>query len=477
MTTNQTSAGSLEAIGAWMDRFWDAEVVPALQKFIEIPNLSPLFDPEWQNNGHMDRAMEHVRGWVERQGIAGAKIEILRTEGRTPLLFMEVDGTSSDTILLYGHIDKQPEMVGWEEGLGPWTPVLRDGKLYGRGGADDGYAIFSVVSLIKALQEHGIPHSRLVVLIEATEESGSVDLPHYVDKLSPRIGTPALVVCLDSGCGNYDQLWLTSSLRGSLVGNLTVEILSEGVHSGDASGIVPSTFRVLRILLDRVEDAATGRILPEWMWIDIPPNRLEEARKTASILGGDVFEKFPWLPGAKPMADDHLELLLNRTWRPTLSYIGQAGMPDLLQGGNVLRPRTALKLSFRIPPGVDAAKAEQNLRTLFESDTPYGAKVTFEAEKGGSGWESPKMSEWLVRSVSEASKRFYGNELAYIGEGGSIPFMGMLGEKFPDAEFVVTGVLGPRSNAHGPNEFLHIPFAKKLSASMAQVVADFVNRK
>jgi len=466
-----------EQVAKNVGQIWDDSIVPTLQHYIRIPNQSPLFDPEWKKNGHMDRAVALARAWVESLQIPGLRIETHELDGRTPLIFIEVDGDDSSTVLMYGHLDKQPAMVGWNEGLGPWTPVLRDGKLFGRGGADDGYAIFAAVSAIQAVKQQGAPHSRIVIIIECCEESGSVDLPAYIDLLSEKIGTPRLVICLDSGCGNYSQLWMTTSLRGSLVGNLTVEVLTEGVHSGDASGIVPSSFRILRILLDRIEDAATGRIIPEWLHAEVPADRLAEATETARILGDEIHDKFPFLPGMKPMGNDPLELLLNRTWRPMLSYTGQAGLPDLVQGGNVLRPKTSLKLSLRIPPTLDASNLDRKLQELLESNPPYGAHVTFEPEKGAGGWEAPKVAAWLEQSVDSASQAFFGKPATTWGEGGSIPFMGMLGQRYPNAQFLITGVLGPHSNAHGPNEFLHISTGKNVTACVAQVIADERNAK
>jgi acetylornithine deacetylase/succinyl-diaminopimelate desuccinylase-like protein len=451
---------------------WDSSIVATLEQYIRIPNQSPLFDPDWKRNGYMNQAVALARSWVESQQIQGLTIEVHELEGRTPVIFMEIEGDASGTVLMYGHLDKQPAMVGWEEGLGPWTPVLRDGKLYGRGGADDGYAIFATIASIGAVQKQGLPHARIVVLIECCEESGSIDLPAYIDLLSGRIGTPGLVICLDSGCGNYDQLWMTTSLRGSIVGNLHVEVLTEGVHSGDASGIVPSSFRIIRMILDRLEDAATGTIVPEWLHVEVPADRLEEAKATARVLDEEVWSKFPFIDGTQPVSKDPLELLLNRTWRPALSYIGQAGMPDLVQGGNVLRPKTSIKLSLRIPPSLDATDLERRMKELLESDPPYDATVTFEAEKGGAGWVAPAIAPWLSDSVERASQTYFGKGAMTFGEGGSIPFMGMLGARYPNAQFLITGVLGPQSNAHGPNEFLSIPYAKALTAAVAQVLVD-----
>ena len=455
-----------------VDDAWTSSVVPTLEQYIRIPNQSPLFDPEWRRNGHMHRAVALARDWVEQQGITGLTLEVHEIADRTPLIYMEVEGDASSTVLMYGHLDKQPAMVGWEEGLGPWTPVLRDGKLFGRGGADDGYAIFATVTAIRTLQQQDVRHSRIVVMIECCEESGSVDLPAYIDLLAERIGTPRLVICLDSGCGNYDQLWMTTSLRGSIVGNLNVEVLTEGVHSGDASGIVPSSFRIVRMLLDRLEDAQTGNILPKWLHVQVPEDRLAEAEATARVLGDEVWSKFPFAEGMQPVSKDPLDLLLNRTWRPALSYIGQAGLPDLVQGGNVLRPKTSIKLSLRVPPSLDATDLDRKLKELFESDPPYGATVSFEPEKGGGGWVAPPIAPWLSESVERSSQTYFGKEAMTFGEGGSIPFMGMLGSRFPSAQFLITGVLGPHSNAHGPNEFLDINYAKGLTACVVQVLAD-----
>ena len=461
-----------EQIASTVGQTWDSSIVPTLEKYIRIPNQSPLFDPEWKRNGHMHQAITLARSWVEQQNVPGLRIETHEIDGRTPLLFMEIDGDPSSTVLMYGHLDKQPAMVGWEEGLGPWTPVLRDGKLYGRGGADDGYAIFAAITAVRAVKSQQLPHSRIVVIIECCEESGSLDLPTYIEMLADRIGTPRLVICLDSGCGNYEQLWMTTSLRGSIVGNLHVDVLTEGVHSGDASGIVPDSFRVIRLLLDRLEDAATGRIIPEWLHVNVPSHRIDEARETARILGREVYDKFPFAGGTKPVDTDTLALLLNRTWRPALAITGAGGLAELVQAGNVLRPRTSLKVSLRLPPTLDATNIDRKLKELFESDPPHGARVTFEPEKGGTGWESPRTEAWLEQSIDSASQMFFGKPATTWGEGGSIPFMGMLGQRYPTAQFLITGVLGPHSNAHGPNEFLHIPFGKGVTSCVAKVIVD-----
>ena len=460
-----------------VEQLWDDEIVGQLTEYIRIPNKSPMFDPQWVEHGYMEDAVKLMEKWARGKlaSLPGATLEVVRLPGRTPLIYIDVPaangGSDADTVILYGHLDKQPEMTGWADGMGPWTPVRKGDKLYGRGGADDGYAIFGSLAALLALAEQKVPRNRCVVMIEACEESGSYDLPFYVDHLKDRLGDVSLVVCLDSGCGNYDQLWLTTSLRGLAGGNLKVEVLKEGVHSGSASGIVPSSFRILRQLLSRLEDEKTGKIRPKQFYVKIPPQRVQQAKTLTKILKKTIYSEFPFVEGMKPAAKDLVELVLNRTWRPQLAVTGVDGMPPLANAGNVLRPQTTVKLSLRIPPTLDGKKAASALKKLLEANPPYGAKVEFKGEKSGSGWNAPKLESWLESAVATASKRYFKAPPAYQGEGGTIPFMGMLGEKFPKAQFLITGVLGPHSNAHGPNEFLHIPTGKKVSMVVADVLA------
>jgi acetylornithine deacetylase/succinyl-diaminopimelate desuccinylase-like protein len=472
-------------LGQFVNEKWDSEIVPQLVEYIRIPNKSPMFDADWVANGYMEQAVTLMETWAKAQKLPGLKVEVVRLEGRTPLLLLEIPATGAetgdDTVLLYGHLDKQPEMTGWDADLGPWVPVLRDDKLYGRGGADDGYAVYASLTAIMALDRQGIPRPRCVGIIESCEESGSFDLPAYIDLLKPRLGNVSLVVCLDSGAGNYDQLWLTTSLRGMVSGVLKVEILTEGVHSGDSSGLVPSSFRILRQVLDRLEDSKTGELLPESFHCSIPADRIEQAKATAQILGTEVWKRFPWACGADggptlPTTTDPLQALLNRTWKPTLSVTGADGFPELKNAGNVLRPYTAFKLSLRLPPLIDGNEAAAKLKTLLEDNAPYNAKVTFAADgrvgaQGATGWNAPALAPWLEDALNAASNAHFGAPCGYIGQGGTIPLMSMLQKGFPAAQMMVCGVLGPKSNAHGPNEFLHVPYGKKLTAAVAQVMA------
>ncbi|MFM2251801.1 MAG: hypothetical protein RJB68_138 [Pseudomonadota bacterium] len=469
---------------------WDQDIVHRLTDYIRIPAKSPMFDPDWASAGLLDTVVRNTAQWIEAQKVPGLTLEVIRLEGRTPVLFFEVEASggeageqpaSGQTVLMYGHLDKQPEFSGWRNDLGPWTPKYENGKLYGRGGADDGYAAYAAIAALQALKAQKLRHPRIVGLIETCEESGSYDLLHYVDALKPRLGEVGLVVCLDSGAGNYDQLWLTNSLRGMASGVLKVEILTEGIHSGDASGLVPSSFRILRQVLDRLEDSKTGHLLPSNFHCEVPVQRMQQAQATAAILGDELFKRFPWAhydcggatTFALPTTSDPLEALLKRTWQPTLSVTGADGFPGIQNAGNVLRPYTAFKLSLRLPPLVEASAAVQELKLLLEDNAPYQAKVTFEGLSSATGWNAPDTAPWFDAALNDASNAHFGAPCGHIGQGGTIPLMNMLSKGFPKAQMMVCGVLGPKSNAHGPNEFLHVPYAKKLTAAVAQVISRF----
>jgi len=455
-----------------VSRRWQGSIVERLTAYVRIPNKSPMFDPEWEKHGFMDEAANLIADWCRAQPIPGMRVEVLRLPGITPIVLVDIPGELPDCVLMYGHLDKQPEFTGWLPGLGPWEPVIRDGRLYGRGGADDGYAAFSSIAAVAALKEQKIPLPRCVVLIEASEESGSVHLPAHLRALGDSIGSPSLVVCLDAEAGNYDQVWCTTSLRGNLTGDLHVRVLKEGVHSGMGTGIAATPFRIAQHILARLENPLTGDLLVEELQVNVPPDRRAQIAKAARVLGPAVAGKLPFAEGVQPVSNDPVELLINSTWRATLAVTGADGLPPVRNAGNVLLPEITLKVSLRLPPTADPARAGAAVKALLERDPPYGAQVRFSAASGAGGWNAPPFVPWLEESIGEASKRIFGQEAVHVGSGGTIPFLGMLAERFPSTQFFVTGVLGPQSNAHGPNEFLHIDYARKLTACVALVLAD-----
>ncbi|MDI9819676.1 MULTISPECIES: M20 family metallopeptidase [unclassified Legionella] len=462
---------NIQRLYDYINKEWTRTILPSLCDYIKIPNKSPHFDQQWQENGYMEQAVTHIADWCNNHAPSGMMLEVLRLPGRTPLIFIEIQGQINETVLLYGHLDKQPEMSGWLEGLSPWQPVIQNDRLYGRGSADDGYAVYASLTAIRALQEQGLPHPRCVLIIEACEESGSYDLPFYIEALKDRIGKPELVICLDSGAGNYEQLWLTTSLRGNVTGELSVELLSEGVHSGYASGIAADSFRVAKQLISRIEDEITGEIKLKALYCDIPEERITQAAACAGILGDEIYQNLPFHSGVEPVTKDQQQLILNRTWKPVLSVTGAEGLPAIVDAGNVLRPKTAFKLSMRLPPLVCPEDAALAMKQALTDNPPYHAKVRFHTDEGAKGWNAPQMADWLEKAVNQASMAFYHKPAAYIGEGGTIPFMAMLGERFPKAQFMITGVLGPHSNAHGPNEFLDLNMTKKLTACVSYVLS------
>jgi acetylornithine deacetylase/succinyl-diaminopimelate desuccinylase-like protein len=463
---------NLATLRQFVESAWRDSILGQLQDYIRIPNKSPAFDSDWERHGHMDRAIELMARWCRAQPVPGMQVEVHRLPGITPLLLIEIPGELPGSVLLYGHLDKQPEFTGWLPGLGPWDPVIRDGKLYGRGGADDGYAVFSSLTAIAALKAQRVPLARCVLMIEASEESGSIHLPAHLDALGDRIGEPSLLICLDAECGNYDQLWSTTSLRGNLVGQLTVRVLTEGAHSGLASGIAPAPFRIIQQLLERLEDSVTGNFRLKELHADIPKDRRTQIAAAAAVLGPRILDKIPFVDGAQPLSADSEQLLINNTWQPTLSITGADGLPPTRNAGNVLLPEIALKISLRLPPTVDPVRAGRVVHKILEVDPPYGAQVTFNPESSTGGWNASAFAPWFEQSMLRASQHVFARDPVYFGGGGTIPFLRMLGERFPDTQFFVTGVLGPHSNAHGPNEFLHIDYATRLTECVSIVLAD-----
>lgn len=461
-----------------VDRAWDSHVIDALHEFIRIPNVSMAYDPEWAAAGHMTKAVELIRLWCEQrvaEGLDGAVVEVLELPDRSPLLLVDVPATpgadaEGDTVLLYGHLDKQPPFDGWRDGLGPWEPVVDGDRLYGRGSADDGYAVFSALTAIAATRAAGGEHARCLVLIEASEESGSPDLPAHLQELGDRLGTPSLVVALDSSCADWDHLWITTSLRGLVDLTLRVDMLTEGIHSGTAGGVVPSTFRVLRLLLDRIEDPASGRLVAPELHVEVPELRRRQVRDMVAEVDALDPAEYPFVEGAHTAQRTDEELVVARTWEPALEITGFEGAPPPGAAGNVLRPMTATKISVRVPPTADPQAAAAALVQQLTTEPPYGAKVTVTPHGAEPGWHAPPEVPWLATALDAASQATFGQPARSLGEGGSIPFMGMLGRQFPEAQFVITGVSGPGTNAHGPNEFLHLPTARKVTAAMAHVL-------
>ena len=469
LSESENRAGVSETVTA----IWEESVLPSLGDLVRIPALSPAFDPDWRSSGHLDAAIAHLRDWVDARGIEGAHLEVVRLPGRTPLLLVDLPasgGPQDETVLLYGHLDKQPPMGGWSEGLAAWTPVIRDGRLHGRGAADDGYAGYAAVTAVEALRANGGAHARCVVLLETGEESGSPDLPAYLDHLADRLGRVSLVVCLDSGAGDYERLWLTTSLRGLAQVEVTVRVLDSGQHSGIASGIAPESVRVLRQLLDRLEDSATGEVLLPELNVEIPETRQAETRAAVAAVPGLIRNSVPLPDGVRPVSEDEVELALNNTWRPTLTVVGADGLPPAAEAGNVLRSSTTLALSFRLPPTAEPERALRAVQEALSRGVPHGAEVTFGHCETGPGWNAPDTAPWLRTALDSASEDLFGGSWRTMGLGGSIPFMGLLHDKYPEAQFVVTGALGPGSNAHVPDESLDLAFARKITTAVAHVL-------
>lgn len=476
-------------------RIWEGRNVALLKKYIRIPNQSEHFDKKWEQTGHMEKAAQLFGNWAEerKENIPGLSVEIVRIEGKAPLIYIEIPGTipqsspkdESKKILLYGHYDKQPPLNkkdkdgngGWSEGLGPWKPVRRGNRLYGRGSADDGYAMPAALTAYELLAEQGVPYAPATIIIEGNEESGSHELPAYLEKLADRIGNPDMVICLDSGAGDYERLWKTTSLRGLVAGNLKVDVMKTGVHSGVGGAVAPNSFDIATELLGRVRDSKTSKVFLPELRADVPAERLEEAEYSGALLGDDVFKSLPLLDGVRPLTDNPVDFLVRRGWEPSIAQTAVDVKID--GGGNVHSSGIDIRLSTRIAPGVVPQNAAEAMKNAFETDPPHGAHVHFNADTMSGGWNAPPTAPWLAKSIDSASRNYFKNSADDLGnvpaaeaQGGTIPFMRMLGVQFPNAQFLITGVLGPDSGAHGIDEYVEVEYVKKLNAAVAQVIAD-----
>ena len=453
---------------------FERDALETLTEFASIPCLSPMFDAQWAEHGHLDAAIELLAIWSRARRLQSFDVVVHRLENRTPMLCVTVEATTpgSGTAVLYGHLDKQPPLGDWSDGLDPFIPVRRGDRVFARGIADDGYSTFSALLAIEAMEASDIPHSRCVVLIEASEESGSPDLEAYLDLLAEHLGNVELMICLDSGALTYDRLWVTTSLRGLLNVELTVRVLERGQHSGSASGVVPSSFRVLRQLLERVEDSATGDVLIGEMQPKIPDAHLRAAQDVADQFGDVIARDLPVVAGVELMGTSPADQILRRNWNPTLSIVGMGGIPEPAIAGNVLRASTTAVLSFRLPPSVDAEDASRAVARVLTTDVPSSAEVTL-AMHWADGWVAPALAPWLESALHAASIDAFGQAPAFCGEGGSIPFLASLSRRYPAVQFVATGVLGPDSNAHGIDEMLDLPTAVGVTNAVITVLGAY----
>lgn len=458
-----------------MDRseeIWESSILPSLSDFIGIKALSPLFEPNWAEIGELDATIELFCEWLEDQGIEGMSHEKHRIGELSPVLIVTIEGTGPGEVIFYSHLDKQPSKPElWSEGLHPLKAVRRDPWLYGRGSVDDGYGGYLCATSVRLLQEAGAPHPRCTMIIETCEESGSFDLPPYLEGLTERLGNPDMVVVLDSGGPDYDHIWMTEALRGLVSGTLSVRVSHEGIHSGNSGGSIPSSFRIQRILLDRVEDSSSGKVTIPEMHVEIPEVVRENAITLRNIVGDSIWEQFPTVDTLRQASETTEDMIVAMNWEPTLSIIGADGIPSVQDAGNVLRTNTDLKLSFRIPPGVDSEYAIARAKEILEEDPPYGAEVTFTPDSCADGFHAPPLDGPISEAITEASMELTGLPPLATWTGGTIPFMAMMQAKYPEAMFLCTGTSGPGNNAHGPDEKLHIPSSKRLTVFLSATIA------
>ena len=453
-----------------IERAWKEEAFQGLSDFVRLPALSPDFDPNGDTNGFLRQALEEAASWGKKLFPNGT-FEILAKPGITPVLYIDIPGTRAGLpVVFYGHFDKQPEAGVWSEGLAPFTPVLRGDRLYGRGTADDGYSFYAALTAVRALSDAGHTYPRICGFFETCEESGSGDLPFYLAELAERTGQPALLCILDLGVQDKSRLWRTQSLRGVVTFTLRVEVLKTGVHSGASSGIVPSSFAVMRMLLDRLEDPTTGSVRVKSMHVPKPERHMAALTRLASLQGDAIWSRFPYAGSTEPRSRNPLTLLLKNAWEPTLSVLGAEGLPPLAAASALLRPATALKLSFRIPPGVDPEKAAREAVELVTTNVPSNALVTVENLHAEAGFEAPEGAEWLDDVWMSTSRELFGADAENVFDGATIGILPCFARAFDGCPFLLTGVLGAEDNAHAPNESISICYLTKLTRALARVI-------
>lgn len=450
---------------------WKGDTLEGLCRHVEIPAVSGSFDKNWEARGELLNALNEAVRWAKTQ-LPHAYFEVSSLPNCPPVLYMDIPafgGHTGKSVLCYGHLDKQPETVGWDADLGPWKPVVKEGKLWGRGCVDDGYNFYSIVTAVKALEETKTAHPRITGLYETDEESGSRDMAKYIAQYKDRIGKPGMVCILDLFAVDDQRVWLTQSLRGIVALTVKVSVLKKASHSGTASGIVPSSFRIMRILLDRLENAETGEVLIPSMYSEIPEEYIQGAHKLAETF--DPRQAFSYEGDTVSMKDSAFDAVIAGNWKPTLSVLGADGLPPPDKASGLVRTHTTLKLSFRIPPGVNAEQALADVKARLTTDIPYHASVTITDEHSAPGFAAPLMPDWLKASANELSQAIFGHDVGYTFTGGSIGVITDFAKAFPDAFFINTGALLPDSSAHAPNENLQLDYAEKLTLWVAELFA------
>ena len=459
-----------ELLKKYVDKQFTLNILPNLMNFIRIPNLSPLFDPNWKTNGYLFKAANLIVSYAKSLNIKNAEINLLQDSGHTPMVFIEIPASRKNdnrTVIFYGHYDKQPYGTGWDKDKSPTNPVIVDGRLYGRGSADDGYASFSILTAIKTCQEFNCLMPRICCLFEGAEESTDADLKYYFDKLIPILGDNVVAfIPLDSGCPDYDRLWMANSLRGIVDIDVNIQTLDQESHYGpEASGIIAENLFLMRKIYDGLVDSTNGEFKLEEFKIaedKIPAIVMEQMQKEIEIVGDNFIKNIPLYEGVSPLKTDVKELMINNRWKPSCFILGIDNCPKTEDRGFGVSSGINVRMSIRIPPTVDKNKAIEALKKALSDNIYFGAQVKLGYLDYGEGVLLANMSNKVKNILNKASLEFFGNESVFTGVGGSIPFIGYFQSKYPNTDIICTGIVGSDSHEHGPNENLNIEACKKM---------------
>ena len=452
----------------YIEKMFTYNTLPNLMNFIRIPNLSPAFDNNWNTNGYLLKAANLIISFAKSLEIKNAEINLIQDQGYTPLIYIDIQSSRKNdtrTVLFYSHFDKQPHGTGWDENKGPTKPVIENNRLFGRGSVDDGYASFSILTAIKACQDHNCPLPRIFCIFEGAEESTDEHLTYYFDKLMPIIGNNIIAfIPLDSGGSDYDRLWITNSLRGVLNLYLKIQTLDNNCNFGpEASGRIAENLFLLRKSLEGIFDTNTGEVkIDELHAKEIPKNIEEEMNKEIEIVGDKFFNGIPLYEGVQPLKTDVKEAMINLRWKPTCVISGIDNCPQIEENGFGVYKSINVRISMRIPPGINVANGIEAIKKAINNNIYFGAKISLERFGYADGWYLNKISDRTKNILKKASLEFFGNESIFKGVGGTIPFITYFQSKYPDTDIICTGICGDDSFEHGPNENLNLDACKKM---------------
>ena len=462
-----------------ISKIFNTTTLPNLMNFIRIPNTSPEFDPDWDKNNLLLKASKLIITFIKTLQLKNTEITLLKDENHTPFILTETKSSKEkekNTILFYAHIDKQPNCEGWDKGKSATNPIIENGRLYGRGSIDDGYAIYSILTAIKYCQDNNLFTNRIICIFECSEESSSDDLNYYFDKLIPFFGNDiSLFCCVDLTCLDYKKMWIVNCIRGVMDFDVKIYTLNNDIYSNFTKGVFPDNFMIFRKLCDLLRNEKGEFLIPELIISEdkIPKDRKKELEEASKEIGIDFIKVLPLYNNTKPMKDDIYKLLLNNIWKVSMIIKGIDGIPDKKYEGNILSKGLKARIQMRIPPLLNGKKAFEAIKKKFIENTPFNSKVEVEMIGIDDGWNDKNFSERSKNVFNYVSKIGFGNDVGFKFDGGSVPFIQYFENKYPKSQIANLGIRGYECNEHGPNESIDLDACKKFIAALVILMSEY----